>query len=239
MARIRLIVLAVLAVFCVGVVAAATASASEGELVNAKGEALIKNKIVGTSGTTRLETLAGTSIICTSNIARGIITSKTGGELTVLFKGCTSGALSCRGGKDSEGEAPAGSIYVLVGLLIKRSNATERLILLTVHKPGTLEAGEIEIICSGVKIKVKGSFLTTNNIVIKKPATKYEFTATQEKGKQTVTEYENEKGAKVKCSGLEASIEGLAFEGAGQGGGSKKTEVAKEDALFEEEVEFL
>jgi len=229
MARIRLIVLAVLAVFCMSAVAAAAASASEGELVNKEGNALAKNKFTVTSGVGTLETASGTKITCKTDTGHGIITSKTGGELTVLFKGCTSSSLSCKGGKDEEGEAPAGSIYVLVGLLVKKSNETERLILLTIHKPGTLEAGELEIVCSGIKIKVKGSFLSFTNFAINKLSKDYTLVFKQKKGIQEPDEYTNEKGEKIK-NNLESSIEGGAFEKAG--------EETSDIALFEEEVQF-
>jgi len=233
MARIRLITMAVLAVFCMSAVAAAVASASEGELVNAAGNALVKNKYTSTGGVTKLETEAGTEITCKSNTDHGIWTSKTGGEDTILFKECTTlkGAISCKGGKDEAGEPKAGEIFVLVGLLIKRTNATERLILYTVHAPGTLTAGEIEIVCSGVKIKVKGSFLSTTNYKTKVLNKTIELSATIiAKGKQGVTEYENEKGEKVKCEGLKASVENAAFEGAAQEG--KETDTLEEEAQF-------
>jgi hypothetical protein len=229
MARIRLIGLAVLAVFCMSAVGAAAASASEGELVNKEGNALVKNKFTVTSGQGTLETAAGTKIICKKDTGHGIVTSKTGGELTVLFSGCTSGGLSCKGGKDEEGEAPAGSIYVLLGILVKPSKNGERLILLTIHKPGTLEAGELEIVCTGVKIKVKGSLLTFNNFPVGKLSKDYNFVFKQKKGIQEPDEYENEAKEKIK-NHLEATVEGLAFEKAGEEG----TDLV----LFEEEVQF-
>jgi hypothetical protein len=243
MGKLRLIVLAMLAVFCVGAVAAAAASASEGEFVNSKSEALKKNKFTSTSGVATLETVSGATIVCQTDTNHGIITSKTGGEVTVLFKTCTAtGVGTCTGGEDTK-KAAEGEIIVLLGLLVKRSSASTRLLLLTVLKPGTKEAGNAVFVCGGVAtIEVKGSILTSNNYPTKALSTKYalEFKSKGAKtGEQSVTEYENEKGEKVKCKGLEASIEGLAFEGAGQGGGKLKTEVAKEDALFEEEAQFL
>jgi hypothetical protein len=161
-------------------VAAAVASAAEGEIVNKEGNALVKNKYVSEGKTTVLETAAGTKVICTSNTDHGIWTSKTGGEDTILFKGCTSGGLSCKGGKDEAGEPKAGEIFVLVGLLIKPSKAL-RLILYTIHTPGTLTAGELEFVCSGIKIKVKGSFLSSSNYKTKELSTTIVLVAKQKK----------------------------------------------------------
>jgi len=232
MLRIKLGVLATLVVLCIGQATATAATASEGELVNKEGGALVKNKFASTGGVKTIATVAGTDITCKSSIDHGIWTSKTGGEDTILFKECTTlgGTVSCKGGKDEAGEPKAGEVFMLLGLLIKRSNATERLILYTIHTPGTLEAGELEFVCSGVKIKLRGSFLSTSNYKTKVLSKTIELSFTQSKGKQAVTEYENEKGEKVKCKGLEVSVEGAAFEGAALEG--KETDTLEEEAQF-------
>src|ERR1700689_176539 len=96
MARIRLITLAVLAVFCVGEVASATAFADEGlEFVNKEGagHALKKNKFTSSGGAASL--FGQLTINCTSSTDTGVITSTTGGEATVTFKGCTALANPC------------------------------------------------------------------------------------------------------------------------------------------------
>src|ERR1700689_575335 len=162
MGKLRLIVMAMLAVFCVGAVAAAAASASEGEFVNSKEETFKKNKFTSTSGVATLETVSGTAVNCKTDTNHGIITSKTGGEVTVLFKGCEiKGIGPCTGGEDV-GKPAEGEIIVLLGLLVKRSSTTTRLLLLTILNKGTKVAGETTFVCAGVAtVAVKGSILTS------------------------------------------------------------------------------
>jgi len=155
--------------------------------------------------------------------------------VTILFKGCTAtGGLTCKGGSDAAGAAKAGEIIVLLGLLIKRSSATSRLVLGTILKTGTKEAGEFTYECGGAPIIVRGSLLTSNNFKTKELKKEWvlEFKSAGAKtGEQSVTEYENEKGEKVKCSGLEANIGGAGFE--------KASETATATDKFEEETQFL
>jgi hypothetical protein len=234
MLRIRLLTLAILAVFCLGVVASAAASASEGEFVNKAEKTLEKNKFTSSGGKAVLETVSGTKTECTSETDHGIVTSKTGGEVTILFKGCTTLGLPCTGGEDAGGKAGASELIVLLGFLIKRSTTTTRLVLLTILKTGTKEAGVFKYECSGVKVEVKGSILTSNNFKTKELKKEWELTFASKgakTGEQSVTEYENEEGKKVKCKGLEASIEGGAFE--------KASETATAVDKFEEEAQFL
>jgi hypothetical protein len=236
MARIRLISCAVLALFCLGVMAS-TAFGDEGlEFVNKEGSGhkLVKNKFSSTSGEAVLEGAGGATTKCKISTDHGVITSTTGGEVTVLFKECSSAGHSCKGGEDAAGAAKAGEIIVLLGILTTPSNkGTERLLLLTVFKTKTLEAGEFTYECSGLPIIVRGSILTTNNYKTNALSKTYklEFTSKGAKtGEQAVTESENSKGEKIKCKGLEANITG-AFE--------KASETVIDNVTLEEEGQFI
>jgi len=235
MARIRLIVLAVLAVFCLGVVASA-ASADEGlEFVNSAKKALVKNHFTSVAKAATLETVGGATTKCESSTDHGVITSTTGGEVTVLFKGCTASGLSCKGGEDAAGKAKAGEIIVLLGILTTPSNkGTERLLLLTVLKTATKEAGEFSYECSGVPIIVRGSILTSNNYELNKLKTTYSLVFKSKgakTGEQSVTESENAKGEKIKCKGLEANVGGAGFE--------KASEETTDEVTLEEAGQFI
>lgn len=88
--------------------------------------------------------------------------------------------------------------------------------------------GETEVVCSGLKIKMKGSALSQP--IGLKLSKSYTVTGKQKKGVQEPGEYEDEKSEKIKDNG-EASIEGGPFEDcAGEG---------TETVTFEEEVQFL
>lgn len=234
MSRIKLVALAVVAALCIGAVATATAMAAEAELLNSEGNALVKNKFSATSGETKIETAGGTSIKCKADTVHGVVSSSTSGEVTILYTGCTTseGLFSCKGGKDASGEPPAGSIYVLAGITPRALNAEEDAVLTTIHKPGTSTAGELEVECSGVKVKLKGSFLT-QPFLGNGPNKSLVLEAKETKGAQGQTEYENAKGEKVKCEGLEASVSGGAFEKTG----IEETETVafeEEAALFQQ-----
>jgi hypothetical protein len=211
MARIRLILLAVLAVFAVGAVASATASASKGEFVNKEGKALVKNVFTATSGETKLQTVGGTSVTCTKDLVLGVLTSATGGEATVHFTSCSSSALPCKSVIPS-GANPK-EIIVLVALLTLKFSATQDVILDTILEPGTKKPGEIEFECSGLKIKVKGSFYSEPITINTGLKTLVPVTAGQKAGIQNTKT--NEAGVEAK---LETNIEGKGFEGSAQEG---------------------
>lgn len=217
---------------------ASAAGADEGlEFVNKEGAGhkLIKNKFTSTSGEIVIETASGTTTKCKSSTDHGVLTSTTGGELTILFKEGSSAGLSCKGGEDAAGKAKAGEIIILYGLLTTPSNkGTERLLLLTIFKTGTLQAGEFTFECSGVPITLKGSILTSNNYKLKVLSKTFvlEYKSRGAKtGEQSVTESENSKGEKIKCKGFEASINGGSFE--------KMSVTYTDTMVFEEEGQFV
>jgi len=230
MTRIRLIMLAAFAMLCMSAVASAAASASEGKLIktgSATKEALTKNKFTATSGETKLQIADGQIIVCSADTASGVITSTTVGEQTVKFTGCKSksAGTSC---KSVSPAGAAGEIITLTALEVSKLNATQDTITNKILKPGTTtkEAGEVEISCSGVIIKVKGTFYS-NGVTTGTKGTSIALSATQSGGKQTVQENE----AKVKTH-LEAEFNGSkVFEEAGEEG----TETVK----FEESAEFV
>jgi len=210
MARIRLIVLAVLAVVCVRAEASSSALArsAKGEFVNKKSEAFVKQAFTATSGETKLETTGGTKITCTSDLALGVNTSTTGGEQTVHFKGCTSSTLPC-----STTGAATGEIVVLTGLLVTILAAEEDGVVNTVFESGTKKAGTLNFTCSGIKIAVKGSFYSNGIKTESALLTLIPISATQTKGIQAILT--NKAGVERT---LETSIEGKGFEKSGQAG---------------------
>jgi len=224
MTRIRLIVMAALAVFCVSAIAASAASAaSKGELVNSSKNELTKKNFTGTSGTTELRGSA--TIKCTADKATGSISSKTTGEETVTFTGCTALGISCKGGTATN----SGEIIVLTAITVRKLDAEHDTLLTAILKAGTKEAGTIEINCSGVITKVKGSFLSTG-IGLNALATSYTF---EGKGTGKVQEpgaYESSTGEKISDS-LESETGGKGFE--------KSAEIGTETVKFEESVQFI
>ena len=205
MARTKLIALVVVAALSItATVTAAASAASKGEFVNSSGTRLVKNQFTATSGETKLETVGGTKLTCKAALALGIDTSTTGGEGTTHFTGCTASGLACKSVKPA---GVAGEVILLTAALVQKLSATQDTGLTTILAPGTKTAGEVELECSGLKIKVKGSFYGNGITVNAGLKTLWPATATQTKGVQSVLK--NEAGVEKH---LEISIEGKAFE---------------------------
>jgi hypothetical protein len=191
-----------------------------GELVNKEGKALMKNKFTAKSGETLIETTGGSSIKCKSASTTGTIASTTAGEETVSFKECkTNLGVSCK----SSGES-SGTIKLALSLSVAadRSASSNDLFVAAVK-------GTPELECTGVKVKIKGSFAvqTPKQDTL---ATAYTFAPTETKGIQAPSEFENLKGEKVKDV-LEAEIASGKLERAGQ--------QEKQEVIFEESAEFV
>src|SRR5271157_1846007 len=142
MTRMKFTVLAIVAVCSVSGVAAGNALATE--IVNGKGEALVKNKFTDTFSKTTIETVGGTKVGCEGATGQGTVTSKVAGEETLTFTGCAVGTTKC----NTEG-SKAGEISIKI-----------RFTLLS----GGLLSMEISISfsfsCGASVFKAKGSFLS-------------------------------------------------------------------------------
>ena len=149
--RARAIAIACLAaIACVSVAASSAEAAKKGELVNATKGALKKNDVKGTAKAVTLE--AGeTKFGCGEGVLEGKVTSTTGGEGKITFKGCELPGKT-PGTGCATGTEPVGTVtlpllwgYVEVG----GKDVWEKTI-----KP------ETEIVCGATKIQVKGAFLS-------------------------------------------------------------------------------
>jgi hypothetical protein len=194
--------MALAALFCLSAVSASSAfAAKKGEILNKNNVAPVLKGFKGTSNKKGfLETTAGSKISCTATSVTGTIETSTTGKATFTFTGCESGGLKCKAGSETPGT-------VATPVLLKGAVKEEKdYILNTVNgtEEGTSKA--IDIKCSTIDIKVKGSLLI--------PATpeetlKIEFTfnATGEKGKQTPEVAENHLQANFSGGGyLNASL---------------------------------
>ena len=191
--RIGTVILALIAVFAMSAVAA---SAAELEQSPSSGKFKVESK--GGS----FETTKGEVIKCSSVKGEGELTGAKTSKSKVSFEGCKAKEIievscSTKGAKSGVIETEITS--ELVWLNKSKKEAGEDLVL----------TKELEITCSIVKIKVKGSTICPVSPVNTK-TTKIELTCKQSKGKQEFTEYENEKGEKKKDI-TESSKSGGAF----------------------------
>jgi hypothetical protein len=184
MTKIRIIGMALLAVFCLSAVVASSALAVEkkGEIVNSKGEAPKLNKFTGESANAgKLETVAGSKIECTKTKVSGTILSKTTGESKFTFTGCVTTGKKCNSvsplGKEGE-------VITNVSLLGANESKTNPKGEKDFIKNTTTEETSIECGTTKITIKKGGSLLVK---VLKENflSTENEFEAAGSKGVQT------------------------------------------------------
>jgi hypothetical protein len=204
-ARIRTVLLAIVAVFAMSAIASATASAALPEQSPATG------KFTGTSGASTFETKSGEKVTCKEDKISGESTSVKTSTSKITFKGCEAFGLKCNSSGAGSGEI----VLNVTGLLVYISETEKKVGLIN-----TLTA-ELTIKCTAFQtLKVKGSTLCPITPVNTKTKT-YSVVCTEVKGVQQPTEYFNEKKEKVKAPITETKGEGLksfAFEQSGLAG---------------------
>ncbi len=224
MTRTRLVLMAILAVFCMSAVAASQASAAKkGEIVNSKKEKLVKNTFTATSGVTILENKKGAKVTCQKDEAKGTIETTKTGTQEVKFKECKNSlGQSCKSVEGKAGEIIIKGVKIEVWFTDKTKESLQLL-----NKVN----GKFAFTCAEVNQEVEGAFCTPVTAAQEgKLKLKYEFTAAQEKGTQKPSKCVDPTGAEQEPK-LTAKIAGEAFEGSGQSG----TEVV----TFAEEAQFL
>jgi hypothetical protein len=240
MKRIRFVMLALLAVFCLSAVAATAAMANEGEFVKngtaktTKSPLAKANFKAKNSGTTTLETVGKSKVECTGLKAEGKQNTTETGEQTVHFTGCTStfGIAKCEGGEEGTKKHEKEEIIVLTGVRTRRAtqSTAEVLLLVQVFAPNTKKAGTFKFECAGKEVQSKGSFLVKTGTP-EVPAKLFKFTAKQTKGVQEQKNFETAAGEKLTDTLETLPPGGSKFEQSGQGG--------TEEVEFEEEGEFV
>jgi hypothetical protein len=116
MQRLKLLVAALMAVFALGAMVSATASAEE--LPNFLPLGTEANPVIGIgkSGAGTLETVGGKTVKCTSSTSTGEATGPKLGRFDILLLGCESSGIKCTGLKDTT----AGSVLVKGTFHIRR-----------------------------------------------------------------------------------------------------------------------
>jgi hypothetical protein len=196
MTRIRMVGLAVVAVFAVLGLAAASATALNNEnpvLVKSNGGAVsgisVKGKSAG-DAFLRSALTGSTSIECSSEESVGTLSTTltgngmTSGTGTVVFKKCTIGTFAkCRNGVN------AGEIVTTVSLLLVwegKENSKTLAVLLSILPfaglPGVTGNNQVSFLCSGTLIDVQGSFIALTNRKVNELFTTLNFEARERSG---------------------------------------------------------
>jgi hypothetical protein len=150
----------------------------------------INKKFTGAGGVGTLETIHGVKVTCKAETSDGDFTSsKTVGNIAVVFTGCESAGFKCNTAGSAEGEIVTNP---LAGTLVWEKFGKKVAIDL-VPQTGELF---VEFSCGPAAAKVTGSVLT--NIPDDKVETKVEEKFTAKKGKQKPEYYYTSKTTKVK-----------------------------------------
>jgi hypothetical protein len=174
MTRIKMIGLAIVAVFAVMAVASASALAVENPvLVNSSGSAATNVSVTGKQTGTSVPTLQTTApgaaqVECASSESSATLntslagTGMTSGNGTVTFKKCKTAAGKCA---NKGTEEITGTVSILLVWVGKESNKTVGIlisILPFTGSPGS-QNGLLSFKCSGVLVDVQGSFIALTN----------------------------------------------------------------------------
>ena len=202
--NIRTMVLSVLAICVIGAVASASASAALPEQVPASG------KLTISSGASVFETKAGEKVSCTKDSGSGEITGPKTSTATATFEGCSASLIGIKV-KCQTGAIEGNIVTELKNELAYINKAKKEVGLDSVlAKELTIKCGTFET------LKVKGSTVCPVSPINTKTKT-LTLSCKQTKGVQSPTEFENEKGEKVKDI-TETKGEGLKSFGFEQSG---------------------
>jgi len=230
MHRVKVVCLALMAVFALGVVAAASASAAElpefktetkGTLTGGAGE------LTSPGGVIKCEKLSGTFEPLSSK-------SKTLGTYTLSFSECTEKkfTLACRslGDKFNSETAPANGTILTGGewhLVPGPKQSPTALMLLLVT--------ELHVECSSKTLSTQFLFLIKGDVLGKisplgSKTKEFEVNVLATENKQELTKFENDSGTEVEA-GLKVSIDGAAAETAGENSPKAKLTMEKETEI--------
>ncbi len=170
------------------------------ELLNSKGEEVVKKHFSGSGGKAALEIKGQGQLSCTSSSVSGeVISAATLGK-TLAFGGCTFGEAKCNTEKGATGEVIFNTLGSLFVYELVKKEVLEPAVLVTLEKTLKLECGLQTIL-------LKGSFLLLVTPV-NKPTNTLTIVGKQSGGVQESTEYEESKGGEVKNAILLATGEG-------------------------------
>jgi hypothetical protein len=230
MTRIRVVVMAMMAVFAVGAVASASASAKEGFFKDGTAEPATGHKFKGKllSATAVLQAKGHSAVTCTGATGTGEVLSVSTAEGTITFTGCEGFGKKCKTSGSAAGEIVAKELSLLPVLEKTSTGTFEPALRTKILKEVVFECGSAE-----TEVKVTGDFLA---LIPSEAGTEKGWLGTEEKGllfhvtaKQTAGvqegtfEYRESETGATKTASLLTSAEGSLekFTGAQSGEGAE------------------
>jgi hypothetical protein len=199
MTRIKMIGLAIMAVFAVLAVASASAVAAENPvLVNSAGGAVTNVSVKGTDPTvSRLKpTATGTATVeCASEESATTLTTTlagtgmTSGTSKVTFKKCKTAAGKCA---NTGTEEITGTVSVLLVWVGKESEKKPGILVSILPYRGNPGSGTNQLLsfkCSGALVDVEGSFIALTSSALNELSTTSKLIAKQKEGVQEDQKY--------------------------------------------------
>jgi hypothetical protein len=201
------------------------------QLKNTKGETLTEKAYTSKSGSTTLETAAGWKVTCSAGTGKGVVSGAQTGTFTTNFTGCEGFGVKCQTlGGAKEKEIVLSGKYKIVYINGSKTEVgivhefTETTIACGTFCPKMIQE---TLVLRGSAI---GPVTPVNEAVV--PPKVFLLAFSQAKGVQAPTEYENEKGEKVKAI-IELEGSGSKTFGFEQSGVSDTDQL-----LFEETAEL-
>jgi hypothetical protein len=234
MTRLKIIGLALTAVFLLSLASVATASASEPELVNKEGKEVVKPSFKDKSGKTRYLVNGRRVIVCKKDKSTGKLTGLQTNVETFTEEECESLGLKCNSEGDAAGiiksEWNSKLVYEVVAGKLEAANRY------TLLKPKPLK-----ISCGGGVVKYQFTTLQFQALILtpaKKLSSTLELeakvTGSEKEEKDASEEYEESNGSEIKKLESEGSFE----SGKEKEVGKVSVEAQSIVAEFEEEVEL-
>jgi len=191
MNRIKIIGLALVAMFAIGAVASATASAVEPEwniVKEVTNRKLTAANQAGVKSILESNNLLKTKVECTTNKTTagevGATGTKTVSGVKILFTGCTSALGGCKSAGKMAGEIETATLSGEIGYLVKPTKVG-------VDLTNAVALANFE--CGGTAIEVTGSVIgeiTPLKTVIKHTGAAFVLTYEEKEGKQKFTKFE-------------------------------------------------
>jgi hypothetical protein len=151
----------------------------------------VKNKFTGKGGTATLETIHKVKVTCkTENSAGEYTSSKTVGNIEVVFTGCEATGFKCETAGAAEGEI---ATNLLSGALRWENSLKTKVAIDLVPQATELF---VEFQCGPANAKVKGSVMANVPVDVVKTVFEQKFTA--KTGKQKPEYYYTSSGEKIK-----------------------------------------
>jgi Trypsin len=162
-----------------------------------EGKALTRKAYTSTSGASTIETKAGSKLTCSADSGNGEASGESTGTAKITLTGCEGFGGRCHTAGAAEGEIALIAKYTLAFV----NGAKDEVGLLLELTEATIECGKNCVGRALETLKLRGTGIGPVTPIDEEvvPSKKFTVAFSQSRGVQSPTEYENERGTKVKA----------------------------------------